>query len=148
MGGIREDFRGMNSFLDRLFQVWTDSSGLDELENRLAAFYTDPVQVNGSDLSLADLAARARGLHAAFSDLRSQVLQVVADTDTDAVAVAFVMHGRHTGPYQTPFGIIQPTGADVQIRTIDVLTLTDEKISAVWVNADDLGTLRQLGWRP
>ena len=64
------------------------------------------------------------------------------------VAVAFVMHGRHTGPYETPFGIIQPTGADVQIRTIDVLTLTDEKISAVWVNADDLGTLRQLGWRP
>ena len=136
----------MNSFLDRLFQVWTDSSGLDELENRLAAFYTDPVQVNGSDLSLADLAARARGLHAAFSDLRSQVLQVVADTDS--FAVAFVMHGRHTGPYETPFGIIQPTGADVQIRTIDVLTLTDEKISAVWVNADDLGTLRQLGWRP
>ena len=137
----------MNSFLDRLFQVWTDSSRLDQLEDRLAAFYTDPARVNGSDLSLADLAARARGLHAAFSDLRSQVLQVVADTDTD-VAVAFVMHGRHTGPYETPFGIIQPTGADVQIRTIDVLTLTDEKISAVWVNADDLGTLRQLGWRP
>lgn len=146
MGGIREDFRGMNSFLDRLFQVWTDRSGLDELEDRLAAFYTDPVRVNGSDLSLADLATRARALHAAFSGLRSQVLQVVADTDS--VAVAFVMHGRHTGPYETPVGIIQPTGADVQIRTIDVLTFTDEKISAVWVNADDLGTLRQLGWRP
>ncbi len=69
-------------------------------------------------------------------------------TQTDALAVAVVMHGRHPGPYETPFGIIQPTGADVQIRTIDVLTLTDEKISAVWVNADDLGTLRQLGWRP
>jgi predicted ester cyclase len=138
----------MNSFLDRLFQVWTDRRGLDELEDRLATFYTDPVRVNGSDLSLADLATRARALHAAFSGLRSQVLQVVADTDTDSVAVAFVMHGRHTGPYETPFGIIQPTGADVQIRTIDVLTFTDEKISAVWVNPDDLGTLRQLGWRP
>ena len=144
----------MNSFLDQLLQVWTDSRGLDELEDRLAAFYTDPVRVNGSDLSLADLAARARRLHAAFSDLRSEVLQVVADTDTntdsdtDSLAVAFLMHGRHTGPYETPFGIIPPTGADVQIRTIDVLTLTDQKISAVWVNADDLGTLRQLGWRP
>jgi predicted ester cyclase len=136
----------MNSFLDRLFQVWTDRSGLDELEDRLTAFYTDPVRVNGSDLSLADLATRARALHAAFSGLRSQVLQVVADTDS--VAVAFVMHGRHTGPYETPVGIIQPTGADVQIRTIDVLTFTDEKISAVWVTADDLGMLRQLGWRP
>ena len=148
MDGHSVRLPGMNSFLDRLFQVWTDRSGLDELEDRLTAFYTDPVRVNGSDLSLADLATRARALHAAFSGLRSQVLQVVADTDTDSVAVAFVMHGRHTGPYETPVGIIQPTGADVQIRTIDVLTFTDEKISAVWVNADDLGMLRQLGWRP
>jgi hypothetical protein len=36
----------------------------------------------------------------------------------------------------------------VQIRTVDVLTITDGKISSIWVNADDLGTLRQLGWRP
>ena len=119
MDGHSVRLPGMNSFLDRLFQVWTDRSGLDELEDRLAAFYTDPVRVNGSDLSLADLATRARALHAAFS-----------------------------GPYETPVGIIQPAGADVQIRTIDVLTFTDEKISAVWVNADDLGMLRQLGWRP
>jgi hypothetical protein len=36
----------------------------------------------------------------------------------------------------------------VQIRTIDVLTIRDDKISAIWVTADDLGTLRQLGWQP
>jgi hypothetical protein len=36
----------------------------------------------------------------------------------------------------------------VQIRTIDVLTITNGKISAIWVNADDLGTLQQLGWQP
>jgi predicted ester cyclase len=126
---------GMNSYLDRLFQVWTDPDGLDELEVRL----------NGSDLSLSDLAARARALHAAFSDLRSETLQVVAENDN--LAVAFVMHGRHTGPYETALGTIPPTGLDVQIRTIDVLTITGGKISAVWVNADDLGTLRQLGWR-
>jgi predicted ester cyclase len=136
---------GMNSYLDRLFQVWTDPDGLDELEVRLAEFYTDPVRVNGSDLSLSDLAARARALHAAFSDLRSETLQVVAENDN--LAVAFVMHGRHTGPYETALGTIPPTGLDVQIRTTDVLTITGGKISAVWVNADDLGTLRQLGWR-
>jgi hypothetical protein len=28
------------------------------------------------------------------------------------------------------------------------LTISDAKISAIWVTADDLGTLRQLGWRP
>ena len=67
--------------------------------------------------------------------------------ENDSLAVAFVMHGRHTGPYETALGTIPPTGSDVQIRTIDVLTITDGKISAVWVNADDLGTLLQLGWR-
>jgi predicted ester cyclase len=136
---------GMNSHLDRLFQAWTNPDGLDEMEFRLAEFYTDPVRVNGTDLSLSELAMRARALHAAFSDLRFEVLQVVEDTDS--VAVAFVMHGRHTGPYETAFGSIQPTGSDVQIRTIDVLTVNGGKISAVWVNADDLGALRQLGWR-
>jgi predicted ester cyclase len=135
----------MTAFLDRLFQVWTDSDGLDEMKDRLAEFYADPVRVNGSDLSLSDLATRARALHAAFSDLRSEVLQVVEDKDS--IAVAFVMHGWHTGPYQTPFGIIQPTGVKVQIRTIDVLTISNDTISAIWVTADDLGTLRQLGWQ-
>src|SRR5215217_494905 len=33
----------------------------------------------------------------------------------------------------------------VDIRTIDILTLTDGKVSKIWVNADDLGLLRQLG---
>jgi predicted ester cyclase len=136
---------GMNSYLDRLFQVWTDPDRLDEMEVRLAEFYTDPVRVNGSDLSLFDLATRARALHAAFSDLRSETLQVVAEND--GLAVAFVMHGRHTGAYETALGTIPPTGSDVQIRTIDLLTINDGKISTVWVNADDLGTLRQLGWR-
>jgi predicted ester cyclase len=135
----------MHAYLDRLFQVWTDPDGLDEAEDRLAEFYTDPFRVNGSDLSLADLANRVRALHAAFSDLRSEILQVV--TDTDSVAVAFVMHGRHTGPYETALGTIPATGSDVHIRTIDVLTINQGKISAAWVNADDLGTLRQLGWR-
>ena len=60
---------GMNSYLDRLFQVWTDPDGLDEMEVRLAEFYTDPVRVNGSDISLSDLARRARALHATSTSL-------------------------------------------------------------------------------
>jgi predicted ester cyclase len=136
----------MNLLLDRLFRAWTDADDLDQLEDRFAALYTNPVRVNGSNVSLVDLASRGRALHRAFSGLRADVLQVVEDTAS--VAVAFVMRGRHTGPYETPFGTIQPTGSEVQIRTIDILTITDGKISAIWVNADDLGTLQQLGWQP
>jgi predicted ester cyclase len=136
----------MNPLLDRLFQAWTEVEDLTQVEARFAALYTDPVRVNGLNMSLVDLADRARSLHAAFSGLRAEVLQVVEDTDS--IAVAFILHGRQTGPYDSPFAIIQPTGAEVHTRTIDVLTITNGKISAIWVNADDLGTLRQLGRQP
>ncbi|HEX5906737.1 MAG TPA: ester cyclase [Propionibacteriaceae bacterium] len=136
----------MNRFVDRLFRAWTNADDLDQLEGRFAELYTDPVRVNGANLMLVDLVARAKSLHAAFSGLRAEVLQIVEGADS--LAVAFIMRGRHVGPYETAFGTIQPTGSDVQIRTIDVLTITAGKISAIWVNADDLGTLRQLGWRP
>lgn len=136
----------MNPLVDRLFQAWTDARDLARLEDRFADLYTDPVWVNGSKMSLVDLAVRARSLHLAFSELHADVLQVVENAGS--LAVAFIMRGRHTGPYQTPFGTIQPTGSGVQIRTIDVLTINDGKISKIWVTADDLGTLRQLGWQP
>jgi predicted ester cyclase len=136
----------MNPLLERLFDAWTDVNDLSELEDRFAAVYTDPVRVNGTNLSPSDLAVRARSLHQAFSDLRAELLQVVEDSE--AIAVAFVMHGVHTGAYESPVGIIQPTGSGVQIRSIDVLTISDGKISAIWVIADDLGTLRQLHWQP
>jgi predicted ester cyclase len=136
----------MNLLLERLFQAWTEVEDLSQIEDRFAGLYTDPVRVNGSAMPLADLAGRARSLHAAFSGLRAEVLQIVEDAGS--LAVAFVMHGRHTGPYETPFGTVQPTGSQVQIRTIDVLTIAGGKISSIWVNADDLGTLRQLDWQP
>jgi predicted ester cyclase len=136
----------MNSFLTKLFEAWTNADDLSCVEARFAAIYTDPVRVNGTDMSLADLAARARALHEAFSGLQAEVLQLV--DGKDSVAVAFVMHGWHTGAYHSPVGTIPPTGSKVQIRSIDVLTLSDGKISGIWVVADDLGTLRQLGWQP
>lgn len=136
----------MNSLVERLFEAWTQVDDLSQLEDRFAGLYTDPVRVNGTDVSLADLTARARSLHGAFSGLRAEVLQVVEDSAS--IAVAHLMRGWHTGAYETPVGIIQPTGSRVQIRTIDLLTINDGKISAIWVVADDLGTLRQLGWRP
>jgi len=136
----------MNSLLERLLDAWTGVDDLSQLEDRFAGLYTDPVRINGTDVSPLDLAARAKSLHGAFSGLRVEVLQVVEDSAS--IAVAHLMHGWHTGPYETPVGIIQPTGSRVQIRAIDLLTISDGKILAIWVIADDLGTLRQLGWQP
>jgi predicted ester cyclase len=134
----------MDGWVEGLFRLWQQGADDADLEDGFAAFYTDPVVVNGVEMARRDLVGRARSLHAAFEGLRAQVVQVVQGAD-DALALAFVMRGRHTGPYEGPLGIIQPTGTEVEIPTIDVLTLTGGKISAIWVRADDLGLLRQLG---
>jgi predicted ester cyclase len=136
----------MSDLVDRLLTLWTGPVDGQDARDAFAALYTDPVKVNGVDLSVDDLLARARALHASFSQLRAEVLQVVEGDDS--IAVAFRMCGHHTGPYMGPFGPIARTGVAVQIRTIDVLTLTDGRISSIWVNADDLGLLRQLGVVP
>ena len=134
----------MDGWVEGLFRLWQQGADAADLEEGFAAFYTDPVVVNGVEMTRGDLVGRARSLHAAFEGLRAEVVQVVQGAD-DALALAFVMRGRHTGPYEGPLGIIQPTGIEVEIPTIDVLRLTEGKISAIWVRADDLGLLRQLG---
>jgi hypothetical protein len=58
--------------------------------------------------------------------------------------IAFLLRGRHTGPFVSPLGTVEPTHREIEVRTIDVLTITDGKISALWVVSDDLGLLRQL----
>jgi predicted ester cyclase len=87
--------------------------------------------------------ARARALHRAYSDLRHELLDVVVAPGR--LVVAFLMRGAHTGPLPTPLGTVAPTGREVAIRTIDVLTVVDGRIAAVCVVGDELGTLVRLG---
>jgi hypothetical protein len=138
----------MDEWLQNLVRLWTHSLDREDPAKDFAEFYADPVSVNGVAFTIEQLVARARALNAGLSDLQSEVLQVVegagAVDGNGAVGLAFVMRGIHTGPYPTPLGILQPTGRSVAIRTIDVLTLAEGRVSAIWVNADDLGLLLQL----
>jgi hypothetical protein len=130
--------------VDRLMAVWLDPPTDDEAG--VAAFralYTDPVHVNGASFTAADLLARARALHRTYSGLHHELLDVVVAPGR--LVVAFRMRGTHTGPLATPLGTVAPTGVDVAIRTIDVLSVVDGRIAAVCVVADDLGTLAGLG---
>ncbi|HWI01832.1 MAG TPA: ester cyclase [Propionibacteriaceae bacterium] len=133
-----------HDWLQALFALWQQPDQATDLEAAFADFYTDPVIVNGVELSIADMVARARSLNAAFNGLTADILEIVEGRDR-SLGVAFMMRGRHTGPYRGPLGLVEATGLDVEIRTIDILTLSDGKVSKIWVNADDLGLLRQLG---
>lgn len=134
-------------FVNRLMALWRGP--LPEGAAAEAAFaecYADEVVVNGDTMSHADLVARARALHASFSDIRSEVLDVVEAPGR--VVVAFLMHVRHTGPLATPSGTLAATGRTAAARTIDVLTVQDGRITAIAVVSDQLGLLTELGAFP
>jgi ketosteroid isomerase-like protein len=132
------------SVVDRLVRLWTEPVAAPD--EALAAFseaYTDPVSINGVEVPLADLVARARGLQRAFADLRIELIEQIETPGR--VVIAFWQRGRHVGPLESPLGEISPTGREVEIRVIDVLSITDGRIGAIQVVPDNLGLAMQLG---
>ena len=134
----------MPELVDRLLPLWTGAvADREEAEADFRAVYADPVVVNGVDMSVGQLVQRAALLQDAFADLSMDVLDVVETADR--LVLAFLMRGRHVGTFASAVGDIAPTHREIEVRTIDVLTIEDGKITRIWVVADDLGLLRQLG---
>jgi predicted ester cyclase len=136
-----------NALEARLFELW--SFPPDARDDPLAAFgavYTDPVLVNGASMALADLVARARALHEAFTEVEVEVVDRVVQPGK--IAIAFRQTARHTGTWATPVGTIAPTGELVRGLGIDLLTLADDRVAEIWVLADELQRLAQVGALP
>ena len=99
----------MTPVLKRLLDLWQRPvvAGPDA-EAAFREVYADPVTVNGTPMSVADLVQRARMLQGAFTELR---MEVVHDYELPSrIVVAFFMHGRHTGPLVTTAGTVPATG--------------------------------------
>ena len=144
MAGSPEDHHGAVPFdVDRLLRLWSEPlPDGGAAEEAFRAVYTDPVTVNGTPLTAADLVTRARAVQSTFERVERRVVSVVEDGDR--VAVAFRMGGRQVGPFATSAGPLPPTGRQLELRVIDVLTLTDGRISDIWMVADELGALAAL----
>ena len=102
----------------------------------------DPDDVERQLHGPAGFLATSRWLRDAFSDLRFELQETVAEADT--VMAAAVMTGRHTGP----FNGIAPTGRPIAHKQVHIFTIADGQISRHRAVRDDLGLLLQLGWRP
>jgi hypothetical protein len=132
------------ALVERLLPLWTEPvDSRDDPEAAFRGVYADPVVVNGTDTPVAQLVDRARSLQRAFAQLRMDILDTVQTPDR--VVIAFNMLGRHVGPFVSPLGTVAPTQRRIEVRTIDVLALSANVVSAIWVVADDFGLLRQLG---
>jgi ketosteroid isomerase-like protein len=82
-------------------------------------------------------------LQRAFSDLQIEPMEQLESGDR--FVLAFLQRGRHDGPFETPLGSIDATGRTFEIRVIDVLTMSDGRISAIEVVPDNLSLMMQLG---
>jgi predicted ester cyclase len=130
--------------VERLLRLWTEPVGA--APDAIAAFgelYTDPVSVNDAVTPLIDLVERAHALQRAFADLSVEVIDKVEAPGR--LVVVFCQRGRHVGPLVLPLGEIPPTGRRFEVRTIDVLSISGDRISAVQVVPDNLGLAMQLG---
>jgi predicted ester cyclase len=102
----------------------------------------DPEDVERQQHGPAGFLATSRWLRDAFSNLRFELQETLAEGDT--VMAAAVMTGQHTGL----FNGIAPTGRPISHKQVHIFTITDGQITRHRAVRDDLGLLLQLGWRP
>jgi hypothetical protein len=130
--------------VDRLLDLWATPSAVTA--DAVLAFrqlYHDPVTVNGSPISAEDLVGRARVLKATFENMHREILDV-CDAGSK-VAVAFRLGGRHVGPLRTSIGMLEPSGQEISLRVIDILTIVDGRIASIVMVGDELGVLATVG---
>jgi hypothetical protein len=128
----------------QLMDLWVVPT--DEQADPFEAFgavYADPVSINGTPMSVADVVARARTLHLAFAD---HVIELVDQVEQgDKLAIAFRHTARHVGSWTTPLGEFKATGRTVTGLGIDLLTFdADGRIREIWVLADELQRVLQV----
>jgi hypothetical protein len=134
----------VTDLVPRLLALWTEPiDARPDPEADFRALYADPVPVNGVPFRVAELVARARALQATFGVRRAELVHELSCGDK--LVIGFYLHVRHTGTAQTPIGPVPATGKEISVRTTDILTVRDGLISDIWVIADDLGMLTQLG---
>ncbi len=113
--------------IDRLVQLWNGPLPPDD-EAALADFravYTDPVTLDGAAVAVSELVAMARVMQRSHENAERTVVDVTEGQDADGrrkVAFAFLLTAR-------------VDGRPMEMRVVDLLTITDGRISAVWAAA-------------
>jgi steroid delta-isomerase-like uncharacterized protein len=78
----------------------------------------------------------------AFPDLHRNIVDMVAEGDKVAVSL------NVTGTYKGEFQGIPATGKQVSFTAMDMLTISEGKITEEWATADMMGLMQQIGAIP
>jgi predicted ester cyclase len=102
---------------------------------RFYGFAPETLDVDGYKAAMSHLLE-------AFPDSRFHIDDVVAENDR--VAVRHRMQGTHQNPFQG----VPATGRRVTVNAIAILHLKEGRSDEIWLNADFLGLMQQLGAIP
>ena len=82
----------------------------------------------------------------AFPDLKHEISHYVENADT--LACELHVTGTHSGPLQSPKGIVPATGKKVVFESCDYLRFRDGKVASWHAYTDMLSFQQQLGLAP
>ena len=111
----------------------------------VVAHYTPDCRFHGwapETLDTAGYKAAMSALLAAFPDSRFPIDDIVAEGDR--VAVRHSLRGTHGAEFQG----IPATGKPVVVNAVAILRLENGKAAELWLNADFMGLMQQLGVIP
>lgn len=110
--------------------------------DRFAATHADDVVLHDHDETLRGVeaaVAHERALYESFPDMQYHVETTVAEGNV--VAARWTVTGTHEGEFQG----LPPTGNQVEIQAMGVMTGEDREITEVRLVYDRLGLMEQLG---
>jgi predicted ester cyclase len=87
-----------------------------------------------------------QAMWSAFPDGRLAFRQQILPHDAAATEVVFT--GTHTGPMNTPNGLIPPTGKRLILHSLSILRIEDGRVASEHVYFDQLEMMSQLGLAP
>jgi steroid delta-isomerase-like uncharacterized protein len=117
--------------------IWNrrDIAAIDQVVAANVVGHVNATTLHGKEV----LKTRVGALAAAYPDRRFTIEDLVADRDR--VVVRWTFEGTNTGPlYGNP-----ATGRRVSVTGMNLFRVAAGRITELWVSADDLGELEQLG---
>lgn len=112
-----------------------DRSAFTELHADDAVLYAFGKEFRGID----EIVANQFGFFEAFPDFTYAPDAIVAEGEM--VAARWTAAGTHEGEFEG----IEPTGKEVEFPVMGMFRVEDEQLVEVWLVADQLGLLTQLG---
>lgn len=121
--------------------VWNDGDS-DAIEGLTTPDFTLHQLVAEEDHDRESFGAFRAEMHDAMPDFSLEIVDLVAEGDT---AIA---HVTMSGTPEKPMQALQPTGESFSVNAFHKYRLEAGRIDEVWVMADALSTLNQLGLFP